>query len=168
MQHESLFPALPKEKHRYLPIVFSALLLLSLFQPAPAQSGRRPVKREPPPPSPVSAEAEPAPARPKLTSEGDQIYNSRQVDVMAKITKGRDELPHARASCHNSGKVIVRAVLHKSGKVIDVSLVKGLGCSYDKDAMEIVRKKYKFTPAMKDGQPVSVAVLVEFEYWIIL
>ena len=162
MQPESLFSALPKKKHQYLLIVFSALLLLSLFQPARAQSGRRP-KREPPPPPPVSAKAKPEPARPKKTSEGDQLYNSRQVDTTARITKGGKDSPRPGGGCP-SGQVMVRAVLHKSGRVIDVSLVKGLGCSFDKDAIEIVRK-YKFTPAMKDGQPVSQAILVEFEHF---
>lgn len=163
MQPESLFSTLPKKKHRSLLLVFSALLLLGLFQPAHAQSGRRPVKREPPPPPPVSAEAKPEPARPKETSEGDQLYNSRQVDATARITKGGKDSPRPSGRCP-TGRVIVRAVLHKSGKVIDVSLVKGLGCSFDKDAIEIVRK-YKFTPAMKDGQPVSQAILVEFEHF---
>jgi len=165
MRSEGLFSVLPKKKHQYLLIVFSALLLLSIFQPAHAQSGRRPVKREPPPP-PVSAEAKPEPARPKKTSEGDQLYNSRQVDARARITKGGKDSPRPRGGCP-SGRVIVRAVLHKSGKVIDVSLVKGLGCSFDKDSIEIVRK-YRFTPAMKDGQPVSQAILVEFEHFRIL
>ncbi len=162
MRPEGLFSTPPKKKHQYLLIVFPAFLLLSLFQPAHAQSGRRPVRRESTPPLPASVEAKPEPARPKKTSEGDQIYNSRQVDATARITKGGKDSPRPRGSCP-SGQAIVRAVLHKSGRVIDVSLVKGLGCSFDKDAIEIVRK-YKFTPAMKDGQPVSQAILIEFEH----
>lgn len=154
---------LQTENNRYLLLACAALLLLGLFQTVHAQSGRRPPKIEAPPPPPASEESIPAPATEKRTSEGDRIYNSRQVDVKAKITKGRQDRPSPRRGCPDNGRVIVRAVLHKSGRVIDITLVKGLNCSYDRDALDIVRK-YKFTPAMKDGQPVSEAIQVEFEY----
>jgi periplasmic protein TonB len=163
MRDKNLSSMVSKEKSRYLLIVFAALLLLCLFQSSPAQSGRRPAKIASPPPQPASVETKPTTAIVKRTSEGDQIYNSRQVDVIAKITKGRNDRPSPRRGCPDNGKVIVRAVLHKSGRVIDITLVKGLNCSYDKDALEIVRK-YKFNPAMKDGQPVSEAIEVEFQY----
>lgn len=149
-------------------LIICALLLLGLSQAALAQSGRRPVKREPPPPPPpVSVEAQPETEREKQKSDEDEIYNSREVDVKAKITSGRMDRPSPRRGCPDNGRVIIRAVLHKSGKVTDVTVFKGLNCSYDKDAMEIVRR-YKFTPAMKDGQPVSQAIQVEFEYRRIL
>jgi protein TonB len=125
------------------------------------------VKKEPAPPPPASEEAKPEAEREKRKSGEDEVYNSREVDVKAKITSGRNERPDHRRGCPDNGRVTIRAVLHKSGKVTNVSIVKGLNCSYDKDAMEIVRR-YKFTPAMKDGQPVSQAILVEFEYRRIL
>lgn len=162
MRHLRLSPAIQKEKHGRLLIV-CAFLFFGLAPAALAQSGRHPVKKEPPPPPPVSDEAKPGAEREKRKSDEDEVYNSREVDVKAKITSGRNERPAPRRGCPDNGRVTIRAVLHKSGKVTNVTIVKGLNCSYDKDAMEIVRS-YKFTPAMKDGQPVSQAILVEFEY----
>jgi len=121
------------------------------------------VKKEPPPPPPASDEAKPETGRDKRKSDEDKVYNSREVDSKAKITSGRNERPAPRRGCPDNGRVTIKAVLHKSGKVTNVTIMKGLNCSYDEDAMEIVRR-YKFTPAMKDGQPVSQGILVEFEY----
>jgi TonB family protein len=167
MRDEPLSLTSSKEKRRYL-LPICALLLLGLSEAALAQSGRRPVKKEAPPPPPAAAaEARPETGGGKQKKDEDDIYNSREVDVKAKITKGGKDRPSPRASCPDNGRVIVRAVLHKSGKVTDVTLLKGLNCSYDKDAMNIVRR-YEFTPAMKDGQPVSQAIRVEFEYRRIL
>lgn len=169
MMQQKLSSSHLRKKHRYLLIVLSALLLLIISQSALGQSGRR-VKKEPtpipPPTPPASTETKPKPEPQKRTSEGDPIYNSRQVDSMARITKGRNDRPSAiRRDCPDYGKVIIRAVLHKSGRVIDVVLVKGLNCSYDEDALKIVRR-YRFIPAMKDGQPVSEAIEVQFEFRI--
>jgi TonB family protein len=163
MRRLRLSPVLRKEKHgRHL--IACAFLLFGLSHAALAQSGRHPVKKEPaPPPSPASNEAKPETEGEKQKSDEDKVYSSRQVDVKAKITSGKDERPSHRRGCPDNGRVTIKAVLHKSGKVTNVSIVKGLNCSYDKDAMEIVRR-YKFTPAMKDGQPVSQGILVDFEF----
>lgn len=162
MRRLRLSSALRKEKHWRLPMA-CAFLLFGLSHAALAQSGRHPVKKEPATPPPASNEAKPETEGEKQKSDEDKVYSARQVDVKAKITSGADERPSPRRGCPNYGRVTIKAVLHKSGKVTNVSIVKGLNCSYDKDAMEIVRR-YKFTPAMKDGQPVSQGILVEFEF----
>ena len=50
--------------------------------------------------------------------------------------------------------VELRIVLHKSGRVTEVTIMKGMGCSYDEAAVGAARK-FKFTPRVKDGKQVS-------------
>jgi TonB family protein len=124
-----------------------------------AQSGRRPVKKEPtPPPAETTAEAE----RDKQKADEDKVYMPREVDVKAKI-KNRDEyMPSYQRGCPNNMLVTVRVVLHWSGKVTEAYVVKGMtGCAYDREAIKAARQ-FKFVPAMKDGHPVSQYVDVEY------
>lgn len=111
-------------------------------------------------PSPPSTPQE----RERRKSDGDdKVYTAKEVDVKAKVTNRMENLPASGSDCPVRGRVTLRAILHKSGKVTEVVLVKGLGCSYDQAAMDVVRK-YKFTPAIKDGHPVSQYSDIEYEY----
>lgn len=74
-----------------------------------------------------------------------------------------DHPPEAKKDCPVKGRVALRAVLHKSGNVAEVEIIKRPGRSYDEAAVEAVRK-YKFTPAMKDGRLVSQYDFVEYSY----
>lgn len=147
---------------RWFPIVCTLFLLL-LSESAFAQSGRNRVKKTPPPP--------PAALEPRIETEPqaeksdeDKIYSSKEVDVQAKFTKRVTKFPSGhQKGCPTNGTVRVRAVLHKSGKVTEATIIKGLGCNYDKDAVELVLK-LKFVPAMKNGQPVSQYVTIVFDY----
>jgi TonB family protein len=69
--------------------------------------------------------------------------------------------------CSNdSGLVRVLVVLHKSGKVGDVKSLKFSECQRFNENSLASAKKIKFNPAVKDGQPVSVSVMVEFKFQI--
>jgi TonB family protein len=137
-----------------------ALSLFCLSDGAQAQSGRRPVKKEPPPPA-ASPEAEAGPAREKEQAEEDKVYMPRQVDVKAKI-KNRDEnVPSYHRGCPRRMRAVVRVVLHWSGKVTEATLVTKAGCAFDRDALDAARR-LKFVPAVKDGRPVSQYVDVEY------
>ena len=161
MRPERLFSALSQENRGCLLIV-CALLLLSLSQAALAQSGRLRVKKKSPPP--ITAEAKTETEHKEQISDEDKVYSSSEVDEKARFTNRVNKLPSAhKRGCPKDGNVLVRAVLHKSGKITEVTVIRGLGCSYDKDAVEAVRK-LKFIPAMKDGQPVSQYVTIEFDY----
>lgn len=107
----------------------------------------------------------PLPSQECKTQEGDEdrVYTVREVDVKAKITNKMERLPEAGKDCPREGMVTLRMILHKSGKVTEVTIIKGLGCSYDEATMEIARK-FKFTPATKDGQPVSQYQIFEYRY----
>ena len=91
------------------------------------------------------------------------IYTASEVDVKAKITNKMDNLPEVGSDCPRAGMVTLRIILHKSGKVTEVTIIKGMGCSYDKATVEVARK-FKFTTAVKDGQQVSQYQIFEYRY----
>lgn len=60
-------------------------------------------------------------------------------------------------------KVSVLVVVSDAGYVCSARVVKGIDKDTDRKAREIV-SKWRFKPGMKDGKPVSAAVLVELTY----
>ena len=108
-----------------------------------------------PSPSPTPQE------RQESKNEDERVYKATEVDVKAKVKNKLKNLPELRSDCPEVATVTLRAILHKSGKVTEVVLIKGVGCSYDKQAIEAVRK-FKFTPAVKDGLVVSQYADIEY------
>ena len=111
----------------------------------------------------------PSPTPEKRVKEApseDRIYSAKEVDVKAKITRLWEQPPSPGTDCPRRMRlfVAVHAVLRRSGDVTQVELIKESGCdSYDKDVMKVVRT-VKFTPALKDGLPVSQHQRFEFEH----
>ena len=97
-------------------------------------------------------------------AEDDRVYAYREVDVKAKISNRMEHLPEPGKDCPpQAGLVRLKVVLHKSGRVAEVTVIKGMGCSYDESAVEAARK-FKFTPAVKDGKRVSQYQIFEYQY----
>ena len=88
------------------------------------------------------------------TDDDDKVYAFTEVDVKAKIRNRLERLPERKRDCPDPVQATVRAVLHKSGKVTEVIVTEPSGCSYDAEVVKVVRQ-LKFTPALKDGHPVS-------------
>jgi len=61
------------------------------------------------------------------------------------------------------GTVILKIVFSKQGKPIIVGILRGLPYGLTESAIEAA-SKIRFTPAMKDGQPVSVRANIEFNF----
>jgi TonB family protein len=61
------------------------------------------------------------------------------------------------------GSVSLSLVVGRDGSLREVRLVRGLGYGLDERAVESILK-WKFRPAIKDGQPVSVTVNVEMNF----
>jgi len=96
----------------------------------------------------------------------DRVYSSKEVDVKAKIKPQPNDVPQPGRDCDEFDyrlRAVLRVVLHKSGIVSEVTLVKGSGCSFDREAIGVARR-IKFEPARKDGQPVSQYLQVEYEF----
>lgn len=96
----------------------------------------------------------------------DKVYSGKEVDVKAKIKPQPNDVPQPGRDCEDFDyqlRAVLRVILRKSGAVSDVRLIKGSGCSFDKAAIAVARR-IKFDPAMKDGQPVSQYLQVEYEF----
>ncbi len=96
--------------------------------------------------------------------QSDKIYLPSEVDVKLQI-KERPKAKYtenARRNCVN-GKVLLKVVLRSTGKVEDIEVIKGLPEGLSESAIEAAHK-IQFEPAKKDGQKVSVAVKVEYDF----
>jgi TonB family protein len=136
-------------------IYFIALVALVVFSLCTTQA-----QETKPTPSPSPSESE------KQQTAKDRIYTGKEVDVKAKLKRPFSDPPEPGPDCNGFSirlLTVLKIVLHKSGIISEVNLVKGTGCSYDKEAIRVARK-LKFEPAQKDGQPVSQYMIVEYEY----
>lgn len=70
-----------------------------------------------------------------------------------------EEARHARYQ----GIVMMHIVIDTSGNVTDIRIDRALGRGLDENAVEAV-KKWKFSPATRDGQPVSVSMMTEISF----
>ena len=78
--------------------------------------------------------------------------------------KPRPSFP--RTCSLSSGITRVRATFDKSAKVTNAELVSSSGCkSFDGNSIKAAYK-IKFSPAEKDGQPITVVKVVEFAFSI--
>ena len=112
----------------------------------------------------VSHTSHPVQERNAQEGEDDHVYSSNEVDVKAKITNKMENLPEPGKDCPaRAGLVRLKIILHKSGNVTEVTVLRGLGCSYDEASVAAARK-FKFTPAVKDGKQVSQYQIFEYQY----
>ena len=85
----------------------------------------------------------------------DKIYSQDEVDTQAVIKKLKVH-PKFLKECINGGTVKVKIVLHKSGQVTDVTFVEKNGCAnINEEKIIAAIRKVKFSPAIKNGIPVS-------------
>jgi TonB family protein len=99
------------------------------------------------------------------SDDPDPIISGAEVDKKAVIDKVRWDLNHpSPVGCKGRGIVIIRAVLRKSGKVTNITVIERGDCpKFEQKATRAV-EKVKFTPAKKDGAPVSTYMQFEFNY----
>lgn len=64
-----------------------------------------------------------------------------------------------------SGTVKMKVVVGSDGKVKKIVVTRPLGYGLDEEAIRSVRQ-WKFKPALKDGDPVSVEINVEISFRI--
>ena len=61
------------------------------------------------------------------------------------------------------GSVSIRLIVDSQGNPQNVQLVRHLGMGLDEKAIEAVRQ-YRFKPAMYQGHPVSVQIVIEMNF----
>jgi hypothetical protein len=94
----------------------------------------------------------------------DPVYSMKEVDRQAVITNRKKLDPQSLgvpSDCPSGAEVMVKAVLRKSGAVTDIKVIKHAGCSLDDKAAKIMSYT-TFTPALKNGAPVSQSIVILF------
>ncbi len=86
-------------------------------------------------------------------------------NVTAPVPIYRPDPPYSEAArkAKYQGQVVLSIIVDAQGHVRDVHVVKPLGLGLDEKAVETV-KIWKFKPAMRNGTPVPVRVLVEVTF----
>ncbi len=106
-------------------------------------------------------------------------YFSREEDKPAAVTPVNPDDPNRlkiiakpRASYTDyarrsgiSGRIVIAALFAASGRVTHTIILKPLGYGLDQEALKAARG-ISFTPAVKDGKPVSVVKMVEYTFTI--
>lgn len=79
------------------------------------------------------------------------------------ISHTEPEFNDAARRAHVKGTVILAIVIDRTGIPRDIRVAAPLGCGLDAQAVRAVQT-WKFQPAMRDGQPISVEVAMEADF----
>jgi TonB family protein len=92
------------------------------------------------------------------------VHKGADVDTKARLQS--KPAPGYTSEAENQrieGTVILRCIFTSQGTVTNIRVVKGLPGGLTEKAMEAARQ-IKFTPAMKDGKPVSLSIQLEYYF----
>jgi TonB family protein len=94
-----------------------------------------------------------------------KTYHGPEVTKRARIlAKPNPDYPRRARASNVAGEVVLRIILLSSGEVSDeVTVIRGLPEGVTEAALKAARK-IKFTPAEKDGRPVSQYVTVVYNF----
>jgi TonB family protein len=93
-----------------------------------------------------------------------QIYKPGGDVSAPKLVSATDPVyPKSDRKGPFEGKCVLKLVVDASGKPNDIHVVRSLGKDFDESAIEAVQQ-YRFTPAMRQGKPVAVAVNIEVNF----
>lgn len=171
-------------------LILTVALFLVLSSPAYSQSGRRSKENKIPIPPPEVNETKPKPATQDeaspVTAEknqdyrctddgslarildaeviGERVVSTKEADARAVIT-ARPKPSYTKEARRNGvqGFVTLKVLLSGNGKISRVRVVKGLPAGLTENAIRSACE-IDFKPAMKDGQPVSQWVIVEYVF----
>lgn len=92
------------------------------------------------------------------------VHKGPDVDTKARLqSKTEPGYTSEAENQRNNGTVILRCIFTSQGTVTNIRVVKGLPGGLTEKAMEAARQ-IKFTPAMKDGKPVSMWIQLEYNF----
>jgi protein TonB len=151
-----------------IPIIILALAVFSLSASGQKNSAAKKEVAPPPPPPP------PPPGSDKQTAKGMTDGAYQVVDVMPEFPGGETLLlKYVEDSTHYpkdaktqgiQGKVIVRFMVKADGSVSDVSVLKGVNPSLDKESIRVVKTLPKFTPGELKGKTVPVWFMIPISF----
>ncbi|HLX85144.1 MAG TPA: energy transducer TonB [Terriglobales bacterium] len=99
------------------------------------------------------------------TAVPQQVYRAvgRGVTAPHPIHHPEPEYTDRALKERQQGTVVLKLVVGSDGLPRDVRVYRSLSADLDESAINAV-KKWKFAPAMKDGKPVAVLILVEVSF----
>ncbi|SRR5258708_6106197 len=93
-----------------------------------------------------------------------RVFSGREVTQKVRVLEKPEPTYTESARKYGvEGTVVLRAVLSKEGEVTNIYVVKKLPHGLIQQALSAARK-IRFTPAMKDGQPVSMYIQLEYNF----
>lgn len=98
-------------------------------------------------------------------------YEVDYVDEMPKFLGGDKDsfavwvsenmdYPEEALKQKHKGVIMVGFLVGKDGYLTDISLIRGLSSELDNETLKVVKSSPKWTPAMKDGEPVSMSFIM--------
>ncbi len=90
----------------------------------------------------------------------DECTKQKLVEFMSSKLKYPEEAKKAKVE----GMVVVQFTVAKDGSVQDATVVKSIGSGCDEAALAVVNAMPRWSPAMKDGQPVSMQMSLPFSF----
>ena len=104
------------------------------------------------------------PPKDPLEIDGERIYTAKDVDVKVKfLMRPNPEYTPAARQKGITGTVALKAVCSANGQVTNIQVVRGLPHGLTEQAIAAARR-VRFTPAMKDGKPVSMWMNFEYNF----
>jgi TonB family protein len=117
-----------------------------------------------PTPTPVVTPTPTPTPTPEPAVDTNRVYSNREVSEGVRISsKPKPVYTDAARQNQVVGVVVLKVILKFDGSVGSISVVSGLPNGLTEQAIAAARK-IKFTPAQKDGVPVSVSVQVEYVF----
>ena len=101
----------------------------------------------------------------KATQEiASEVYSGKDVAIKALVEK-KPEPSYTRDARKNKieGTVILKCVFASNGKVTNIHVISGLPDGLTERAVKAAQK-IKFTPATRDGKPVSMWMQLEYNF----
>lgn len=98
------------------------------------------------------------------SSPGPPIYTAEQVTQKVRVlSKPEPQYSEAARKAGASGTVVLRAVFSAEGEVKHILITRALGYGLTTSSVRAARQ-IRFTPAMKDGTPVSMSLQLEYNF----
>lgn len=94
---------------------------------------------------------------------GDVYRVGNDVTAPMPLNRPEAEFSDEARRAKLTGTSLVGLIVDEMGQVRNVRILKPAGMGLDQKAVEVATK-YKFAPAMKDGQPVAVEIALEIDF----
>ena len=93
-----------------------------------------------------------------------QVFNSKEVTQKVRVTfKPEPQYSEAARKAGVTGTVVMRAIFSADGEVKHILVTRALGYGLTTQSVKAARR-IKFQPAMKDGTPVSMYLMLEYNF----